>query len=327
MNHQNRLAPEPCIYCASTDLRTKREHVMSRALGTFEQNWMLDCVCDSCNHFFSREFELALGRDSAEGFLRVDLGIKPPTAANKFLNRRMKGTLKAPGLFEGVRVVMEPTEAEDRIVPVPPPQVGFRRPGESWRYIPEKELSEELVREMAGCEIRVIGRGDDLSRLSRRLTELGCNYVETARLLDQPLADDGPIFVEFEFNVDSTLQRAAAKIAFNYAATVLSPEVVRRPDFDAVRRFIRLGEEPEALVTAERTSILMGSEAETTKTHACGLGWVEQRRELIAVVSFFNQITYRIRMCGSESNEWASVSSRHLFDPIKHTITDLLSAE
>lgn len=40
---------EPCIYCGSTKPPSKREHVMSRALGTFEQNWTLDCVCDDCN--------------------------------------------------------------------------------------------------------------------------------------------------------------------------------------------------------------------------------------------------------------------------------------
>jgi len=41
------------------------------------------CVCDDCNHFFSRELELALGRDSAEAFLRIECGGKPPTPAKK----------------------------------------------------------------------------------------------------------------------------------------------------------------------------------------------------------------------------------------------------
>ena len=120
---------EPCIYCISTSERTTREHVMPRALGMFEQNWTLDCVCDDCNQFFSRELELVLARDSAEAFFRIDSGIKPPTAARKLLNRRMKGILNVDGLFEGARVDVKPTEEEDAVFPVPPPQVGFRQPG------------------------------------------------------------------------------------------------------------------------------------------------------------------------------------------------------
>lgn len=57
---------ESCIYCGSTRPPTKREHVMSRVLGTFEQNWTLDCVCDECNKYFADNLELPLGRDSRE---------------------------------------------------------------------------------------------------------------------------------------------------------------------------------------------------------------------------------------------------------------------
>ena len=327
-HHHN--SSEPCIYCGSTARRTKREHVMSQALGTFEQNWTIDCVCDECNHFFSRELELALGRDSAEAFLRVDFGVKPLATAEKFLNRRMRGTLNAPGHFDGARVVMKPTEAGDGILPVPPPQVGFRRAGEGWCYILERDLTEESLLKVTGgtreVEVKVIGHGDDLPRLTQRLATLGFKFVETDRLLDQPIAAGASISVEHEFIVDTTLRRAAAKIAFNYAAKVLGPGVMRRPDFDAVRRFVRFGEERETLVTAQRISILVGAEAETTRTHVCGLGWVAPRRELNAIVSLFNQVTYGIRMCRSESNEWASVTSQHLFDPIKRTITDLQPA-
>lgn len=320
---------EPCIYCCSTARRTTREHVMPQALGTFEQNWTLDCVCDECQHFFSRELELALGRDSAEAFLRVDFGVKPPATAEKFLNRRMRATLHAPGHFDGARVVMKPTEEEDGILPVPPPQVGFRRAGEGWRYILERDLNEESINQMAGgnLPVKVIGGRDDLPRLVQRLAALGFKFVETDRLLDQPISDRASVSVEHEFIVDTTLRRAAAKIAFNYATKVLGPEVMRRPDFDVVRRFVRFGEEPETLVTAQRISILVGAEAETTRTHVCGLGWLAQRRELIAIVSLFNQVTYGIRMCQSESDEWTSVSSQHLFDPIRRTITDLQRAK
>ncbi|MBZ5522611.1 MAG: HNH endonuclease [Acidobacteriia bacterium] len=326
MKNRQSSPDQPCVYCGSTVTPTKREHVISQALGTFEQNWTLNCVCDECNHFFSRELELPLGRDSAEAFFRVDFGVKPPETADKFLNRRMRATLNVTGHVAGARVVMKPTEEKNGILPVLPPQVGVRRAGEGWRYILERDLNEESINEMTGgiLEVKVIGREDDLPRLVQRLAVLGFKFVETDRFLDQAISDHAPVLVEHEFIVDTTLRRAAAKIAFNYATKVLGPEVMRRSDFDAVRRFVRFGEEPHNLVTAQRISILVGVEAETTRTHTCGLGWLAPRRELIAIVSLFNQVTYGIRMCQSESDEWKSVSSQHLFDPIKRTITDLL---
>src|SRR5438105_15769881 len=79
MNSQmrNSAVVEPCIYCGSIRPATKREHVMSRALGTFEQNWTLDCVCDECNQYFADNLELPLGRDSREAVFSIDLGIRP----------------------------------------------------------------------------------------------------------------------------------------------------------------------------------------------------------------------------------------------------------
>src|SRR5215471_4355995 len=123
---------EPGVYCDSTAPRTKRDHVMPVALGTFEHNWTLDCVCDKCNQFFGDELELALGRDSAEAFLRVETGVKPATAAAKFLNQRMKAKLNSKGTFDGAHVVTKPTEEGDRTQPDLPPQVGFRSPGGAW---------------------------------------------------------------------------------------------------------------------------------------------------------------------------------------------------
>src|SRR5438132_104065 len=109
-----------CIYCPSTVPPTKREHVMSQAMGTFEQNWTLDCVCDECNHYFSGALELALGRDSVEAFLRVEYGVKPPHAVNNLLNKRMKATLAATGVADGARVLMKAIEEAEGMFPDPP---------------------------------------------------------------------------------------------------------------------------------------------------------------------------------------------------------------
>jgi hypothetical protein len=295
----------------------------------FKNNWTLTCVCDVCNQFFCRELDLPLARDSVEAYLRVEHGVRPATAASAFLNRRMKATLNVPGPFHRARVVMKPTENGDQMVPVPPAQIGVRRPGDAdWLFVPEAELSVEVISQFEGsCEMNLMGSRGDHQRLLDRLAALGVGCHEVTRLLDQPISQGGTIMVEHEFLVDTTLRRAAAKIGFNDAAKVLGAPIVRRPDFDPVRRFVRLGEEQEPLVSANRLSILVGPDAATTKTHTCGLGWNAERRELIGVVGLFNEVTYGIRMCPGESEEWSSVASRHLFDPITHSISECGIAE
>lgn len=314
-----------CVYCGSAVGPSNREHVIPRALGTFEQNWTLDCVCGRCNHFFSRELELALGRDSAEAFFRVDLGVKPPETADKFLNKRMRATIKTAGPFQGGRVVVKPTEEKDGIFPVLVPQVAFRREGEEWQFIPEADLDQGSMPQLreGTLQIKIIGRGDDLSRLKQRLATLGVHFTETECLLGRAIADENPVLVEHEFFVDKTLRRAVAKIAFNYATKVLGAEIARHPDFDVIRRFVRFGDEPLLLVTAERGSVLTGAEAGTTKAHVCGLAWLDGQRDLLAIVSLFNQVTYGVRICHSESDRWVWISSQHLFDPIKRIIMAL----
>ena len=76
-----------CIYCFSTTLPKGVEHVVSKAIGIFKQNWTLDCVCDECNGDFSETLDLTLGRDSAEGVLRVMAGVKPAETIEDFRNR------------------------------------------------------------------------------------------------------------------------------------------------------------------------------------------------------------------------------------------------
>ena len=237
MNGSNRPAsvPDPCIYCASVEPRTKREHVMSQALGSFEQNWVLTCVCDNCNQYFADNLELVLGRDSLEGMRRIELGLRPPSAAAKFLNRRMTATLQDPGLLDGARLMFAARGDGSGIVPVPGPQVCFRRPGGSWQCLFEWELTPERVRESGlaanePLEIRISAHPGEGDRMRQKLAGLGIEFQQTHAVLDHPFTEQPQITVAHDFQVDDVLIRAGAKIAFNYAAKVLGADAVRRPD-------------------------------------------------------------------------------------------------
>lgn len=94
-----------CIYCLErrpcSEFNT--EHVVQEAFGCFTtQNLTLQCVCESCNHHFSKTIDLNLGRDSLEGFYRFVLGYKP-VSEYKSLGRRARSRLRInePGPWYG----------------------------------------------------------------------------------------------------------------------------------------------------------------------------------------------------------------------------------
>jgi hypothetical protein len=294
---------------------------MSRALGTFEHNWTLDCVCDACNQHFADNLELPLGRDSREAITRIELGLKPAAAATQLLHRRIKTSLEDPGQFDGIRLKMSASEDGAEVVPVPIPQVGFRRERGEWIFLTEPELTPERLREyteLTHLEIRIYGVGSDCDRLKNRLAAMGIEFSETHRALAQPITEQDRLTVAYDINVDDIIVRAACKIVFNYSAKVLGPETVRRSSFDAARRFVRYGDAPTRLATVQQMSIITGAGSESARLHACGLGW--DRGYLVGVVSLFNEITYGIRLCQAERGEYKE--TRHFFDPLARTITE-----
>ena len=166
------------------------------------------CVT-SCNSYFSKHLELALGRDSFEGYRRVELGVVPREKIEKLLHRRVKFTLQEPGIFDGVRMTMKADNAG--IVPVPKPQVGLRCKGQEWQFFFEHELNEQVIAGLTGdsVEIEIIGNDSsgDLSRLVAKLGEIGLVFSETNRAMDQPIGTGPKITVVHEFSVDTTLRR------------------------------------------------------------------------------------------------------------------------
>lgn len=270
--------------------------------------------------YFADNLELALGRDSREAIFRLELGLKSVSGAKELLNRRVKTSLEDPGQFNGIRVLMMPSDDGNNMVPVPVPQVGLRHEGEDWRFLIEKELTPENIQQFkdSSAEIRIYGVGQDCDRLRQRLSALGIDFIEGGRTLNQPITEQSSLTVVYDINNDETIVRAACKIGFNYAAKVLGCTIVRRAGFDAARRFVRYGEAPVRLATVQQLSVLVGLGADSSRIHACSLGW--DSGYLVAVVSLFNEVTYGLRLCAAEPNEF--VAARHFFDPLTRKISE-----
>ena len=312
-------AGETCIYCHSPRPVT-RDHVLPECLGTYDQGWTLDCVCAGCNNYFSR-LELALGRDSLEGFLRVDLGVRPPSASRNFLNRRMSARIISGTRYLGLRLEMRPGARAMTPVPVEA-QVGFRAEGQDWVFLTARELTDARVAQFRDVPFEIqllVHHGRPFDALLARLEALGIHFTVTRRTVDEAVIDETgqPFEVEHEFFADTELKRAALKIAFNYAAHELGAATVRRSEFNVAREFVRFGHESFRVSTVhppDAFPALSGPGADTTRVHACGLAWVEGRG-LVALVTLFNHFRYGLRLCNHLSRQYSQVNMGHIFDP------------
>jgi hypothetical protein len=327
-----------CIYCKAQGVPFDKDHVIPEALGTFENNWKLDCVCTACNGHFGRTIELTLFRDSTEALLRLRYGVKPASEADDLLYRRLTVTLGQPGFWYGAQFVFVPNADGTNIEPEPLPQVAFRRTTDAeWTWFTESQLADPNVVEpyknaLPGeLEIRILGPSDtDRDRVIEKLVASGIKYKRRGDLVQQ-IGTDGQITTKVESVLDSMIFRAVAKIGFNYAAYVHGAAFVLRPDFDEIREYIRYGREPNwaPAVAPTSDSILFGDSRRWRQTngHVVTLDWNYSGHGILAQVGLFNTMTYRVLLCPYYSGLWdGSLRSGHHFDIESREISPLASA-
>lgn len=321
---------EPCIYCGSSEPpRDKREHVIPRLLGTFQQNWTLDCVCDDCNEYFGEQLEVHFGRDSTEALYRLQYGTKKASESSDLPYKRITLIIEQEGPFHGARATIGP-DAGDGVQPIPLPQVGYRRLGEArFEWLLESELTDEKLApyRSSGWQINVIGPTDaDHERLIARIQVHGVAFKRQSAQQLQIHNEKNEVTVLTEATLDISIQRAIAKIAMNFAAHVVSADFVRNTSFEAARGFIRFGLRPGFQVVAlSDTPILAddGVNFRQTKGHLIVIGW--ESSSIVVRFSPFNFITYRIVLGQTFDGIWRDIAAGFLFDYEHHEIVQLTS--
>lgn len=296
----------------------------------FENNWTLDCVCDSCNTYFGEKLELILGRDSSESILRLRYGLKPLSGASDLLNRRIELTVETPGPWRGARVFFAQDLKGSGLEMLPFPQAGFRRPLQpDFDWIQERDLNASRIAPYVptGTEYRIVGPADeDLLRIDQLLKDLGFKPIQQGQLEDT-IAKDNNIAFAAEMTFDVIVQRAIAKIAFNYATYVLGPGFIRGDSFDPTRRFIRYADTPTGYQVTTPTFLPILADdlphERQTNGHLLIVEWNKTGRVLFARVSLFNELTYVVRFCHHYSGVWFDVATGHLFDPFARQIVKL----
>jgi hypothetical protein len=312
---------------------------MPQAFGTFEPDSpvLTDCVCADCNNYFGRTLEFALSRDSMEAVLRLRYGIKPASEAKELPYRKLELKVGQPGPWLGATVVLEADRTGTAIEPVLVPQVAFKWKGQpDWTFFLERDLDDaSRLKPFRGSppgslEIRILvpSQGDH-ERLVEKLRTLDIKFVKQG-VLEQPMTEDGKIQLQIATQVDDTIFRAIAKIAFNYVAWVHRADFVLRSDFDGLRDYIRYGKQPwwAPAVRPFKVPILADDlpQFRQTNGHLITFNWNYTQMGLVAQVSLFNTITYHVLFCLKYSGIWyEDIRRGHHFDIESRTVTPLTS--
>jgi len=310
-----------CVYCVEEKPASEfnREHVLPEAFGKFKgAPSRLRCVCKICNDFFAKELEPALTRDSPEALLRLECGQKPLEESGQL--RRERFRLRAEeGPLAGMEVQVTPGTAGS-IQPVP--QVGLvdRATGQVVYLTEEDLLVDEKADpgrfDWAGKVTIVATTQGDTERLVRVLEARGVRILNAKG--EAQRAGGGPVWVRKSHLIDTTIDRAVAKIAFNYLAHVGGSTFVARRDFDAARRFIRLREDPGwEVVTVQPTPVLFLDTAtqRQTRGHLLASYWsADPGSRPVVWVSLYNEFTYKVKLADSPQGLWCEIERGYHFD-------------
>jgi len=250
-----------CVYCLRSEPEVTfrgREHVIPQAFGGFLNAPVLEgCVCDACNHLFSRELDLYLARDTPEGLLRFRFGIQDAADYKNLGKRSTMRTTPVTGRMAGARTVY--SEHKGKLVPFVAPQVGFARTEDGpfkWYSIENLPTMEEIRKLFAPGDVVVefAGIGDSEDNTAE------INVVREA-LKAKGINVDGPLNKTMLRGIQPEIQRfedaaslgplffrCIAKICVNYLAFVSGPDPIYGPAFDPIRAFIVHGKPDDRLI-------------------------------------------------------------------------------
>lgn len=237
-----------CIYCALTAESTTfngREHVVPKSLGVFEPvSMLLDEVCDGCNGTFSREFEDLFKKDTYEGLLAAQLGLRNPSQI-VLRSERLKLAPEIPsedGIFDALVPQINPAtgliEFREQVV------FEFADGPRHVLFVSDPKFPKNLKAFVGkDCQKYIFAANEVRhAEIEQQLIAAGISFkLQVKREInDSDLKTIGTRTVQQA--LDAKLCRLPAKIAFNYFAWTMRKvgllECVYGSEFDAVRHFI-----------------------------------------------------------------------------------------
>lgn len=333
-NHAGQTAQ--CIYCLGNfDNGTavqSREHLFPKAFGC-PDNLVLTCVCHDCNQKFSRQ-ETWLTRDSVEALKRYRTR-RPDTNNRGTTFRRIKLIIPYDsaeyGCYRGMHLRLYPAKRSVTTFPI---QLGVRFGYKLYKYATYDTLTapgnehddlREQFRSLHRGGYRVYGTtvwdGSDLQRdfdywhqtvhgkdcptdyfaFMRKLSllgvvHLGAGQFKTNESLPQDINDTSGSVVLVSSTIDTEVQRALAKVAFNIAAWNLRPEAMLRKRFDSARSFIMSGDGDSPITPMLKRAAIS---REPVKDHFFAIEQVNGH--LIVRIAFYSHQIYEINLADDQA--------------------------
>lgn len=314
-----------CMYCEKEKPPEcfNREHVLPESFGRFQNALVLhEAVCADCNRYFGEELDLVLARSSSEGLERYSWHVKPADDVGQFRYGDVLIRLKAPDTgWDNALVRKVPTDHPGESQMELIPQAVFRRrDGTDARHVPLWELkagdwrSDDSLDLESG--IRVLAPEDVFDEVVAVLVEHGISFT-TQTDLPAPQVEDGEVTVRHAFALTETLQRSIAKIAFNYFAYTNGPVSAVRPEFNAIRRFVRHGTSPayQVVAVAQRTRLgNVRDDGQIPVVHYLTVERDDSGTALLAHVTLFHWVVYRVLLLERVPSDLAVKSSGHLYN-------------
>ncbi|NSW53469.1 MAG: hypothetical protein HPY85_13270 [Anaerolineae bacterium] len=323
-----------CVYCMQTKTissYSKREHVLPQAFGLFSNNFTLDQeVCDDCNKYFGDNLEIDLARDTFEGLSRFDYGLKK-NSEYKSLGRRSRLVIKvAEGQFKGALVYLEYSQETDKLMIRPVKQIGFLRAEDSeYAYfsldkVPNKsELDNQRVDLTRHNAVIALGMSSEEAKEILAMRGIILKSWGDAESLE-PFEDAWN--VEVTANIDSTLFRAIAKIAFNYFVYCEGANLARQAGFNTIRSYILYGIQPDYRLVDILERPILADEAVVGRRrlgHLVTINWSGDHKSIVAMVSLFNLNTYSVSLSRDFLGAVQSLPKGHFFNIANRQILPL----
>lgn len=307
-----------CIYCKrNRSLREfDKDHIMPRSFGKFQNGLtLINSVCSECNHYFSKELELFLARDSLWGLMRYRYGLsafaKPKWDSVPHARSRLR--IDDPSLAEWNGALVDLIPPADSKGNNPDicllPQAAFYKKGTKDKvFFPLDKLSKQLLSnaklDLSGCFI--IGNSDhDILEVKSAVAKLG---ISTKQILELSAISSMPRFgqrirVSVQTRIDAVILRAIAKIAFNYFAFIYGNQLALSNTFDQIREYIRSGSNQDSVWTTPKEGVFLarsGKNARRLEGHVILLEWPSNvGAGVTCKVSLFNYLTFIVTLCRS----------------------------
>lgn len=325
-----------CIYCLDEKAvgEFNREHVVPRALGRFRHSPTLAAprahrVCTSCNHLLGARLDIGLARSSWEAVLRLQLGVVPLSRAAKLRYDRLRISLPADHPRAPMLLRFVPSADGKELRTAPMAQLRIAISGGPLQCIPEDRIAVELPVHLAEGEVTRVemfcwdGDPSAFDRMRDKAILAGLSSEMTWN----PIGPDGYVAPELvdahiQFTIDEVVARAIAKIAYEYFFWVvepLAPHLIVDTLLQPLRSFILEGHPTDwrTLVVPTGTPLLANEtrRLKTTQGHLVALRWdTVPKAPIAAIVSLFNEHTYRVHVSDAPALIWQSLDSGHHFD-------------